>query len=310
MDKSKGAGKKTLMGGSLFSSGKGGVPQELEPLVPLQTAVSKAALSSSSVKTTADTEYEKLNDTNVTLPPPPVHAARLSSLMKALANAESSVNESIRARQELIAGLEKILEVNKSELEKEETLQSELSSRKTATENKKREVEDGIVRGMSSSGNDRAATTATGSAHSTENLDTNGDHGDVDDEGRPEYEALTPPPVEALTPPPMPEDGPSQNSIPEHADLSNLLAAMGGGLPPIDSAPATTTLTANTSTLVRPRSSSSGGVNGPGTSSAKKRKVNHEEEIEGLTSGGDAMEDLDDDVAALLRGQTGGQPGI
>ena len=44
VDKTKGPGKKTLMGNSLFGSGSSGsgMPKELESLGPLQIAVSKA----------------------------------------------------------------------------------------------------------------------------------------------------------------------------------------------------------------------------------------------------------------------------
>ena len=292
-DKSKGSGKKPLMGGSLFSSSKGSMPKELESLGPLQEAVSRATISSMSAKNTADTEYNKLNDATATLPPPPVHAARLSSLMKALANAETSVNESIKARKVLIAGLEKILELNKLELSKDETLIQELSSRRESTEAKKRDVEDKIMRGM--------ATTASASPDDTQPAGaTNGDHEEIE---RPEYEALTPPPVEALTPPSNAEphtQPEAEQSIPEDVDVTNLLANISGNPSAQPPPPAS-------STLARPRSSSSG-VNGmsSGGSSLKKRKMSHEDEELAAFAGGDAMDDLDDDVAELLRQEGGG----
>ena len=126
VDKTKGPGKKTLMGNSLFGSGSSGsgMPKELESLGPLQIAVSKASLAANASTQTADVEYEKLNEPNITLPSPPVHAARLSALMKALANAESSVAESIKARKALIEGLEKIVEAHASKQAEEERQQS------------------------------------------------------------------------------------------------------------------------------------------------------------------------------------------
>ena len=97
IDKAKGAtGKKTLMGGSLYnSSSSTGMPKELELLGPLQVAVTKSTISSRPLMEAANTEYSKLTDPDITLPSPPVHAARLSALMKALVSAESSVAESV-----------------------------------------------------------------------------------------------------------------------------------------------------------------------------------------------------------------------
>ena len=296
MDKAKGSGKKPLMGSSIFSSSTGSLPKELEPLKPLQEAVSKADLSSMAIKNTANHEYDRLNDPTATLPPPPVHAARLSSLMKALANAESSDSESIKARKALITGLEKILESNKTELAKEEAQHEEFSQRRISTEAKKREVEDGIMKGM-------AAPTSTSATLDPGHPSTSAANGDADEPERPEYEALTPPPVEALTPPPdagPPSQTEVEQSIPDDVDVTNLLANISGN-------PSAQPQPQASSTLARPRSSSSG-VNGSSLSgsSMKKRKMSHEDEELAAFAGGDAMDDLDDDVAELLRQEGGG----
>ncbi|KIW78432.1 hypothetical protein Z517_08268 [Fonsecaea pedrosoi CBS 271.37] len=153
VDKSKGSGgKKTLMGNSLFgsTSSSGAMPKELESLAPLQIAVTKETISARPAIDNAQNEYTKLNDPEAVLPSPPVHAARLSSLIKSLAAAESSVSASIKARKALIADLERILEINKTALAKDEETYLTLESRKTSTEAKKREVEDAIIRGLSS----------------------------------------------------------------------------------------------------------------------------------------------------------------
>ncbi|EXJ72548.1 uncharacterized protein A1O5_03694 [Cladophialophora psammophila CBS 110553] len=163
IDKSKGSGgKKTLMGNSLFgsSSSSGAMPKELETLAPLQIAVTKETISARPAIDNAQNEYAKLNDPEAVLPSPPVHAARLSSLIKSLAAAESSVSASIKARKALIADLERILEINKTALAKEEETYLTLESRRASTEAKKREVEDAIIRGLSS------AETASSSEHS------------------------------------------------------------------------------------------------------------------------------------------------
>ncbi|KAL4888010.1 RNA polymerase II-binding domain-containing protein [Aspergillus ambiguus] len=198
IDKSRSTGKKPPLGGSLFSSPSGSTPSELQPLVPLQTAVSKATVSSGASATAANAEYDKMHDPNTPLPTPPVHAARLSQLLKALSNAESSVSEVIKSRVALIEGLEKLLETNRSALSREQTLATQLSERKSETEAKKREVEDGIMRGLSAENN-----TPSWPDPATEGESV----------ARPEVEALTPPPVEALTPVGSPKQEPQEAAL-------------------------------------------------------------------------------------------------
>ena len=198
IDKSRSTGKKPPLGGSLFSSSSGSTPSELQPLVPLQVALSKATVSSGATATTANAEYDKMNDPNTPLPTPPVHAARLSQLLKALANAENSVSEVIKSRTALIEGLEKLLETNRSALSREQSLIAQLSERKSETESKKRKVEDGIMRGLSVEHN-----TATSSNDSVT-----------------EVEALTPPPVEALTPVGSPKHEPQDINEPQATEFT------------------------------------------------------------------------------------------
>lgn len=282
VDKAKGTGKKTLMGNSLFGSGSSGtgMPKELESLGPLQIAVAKAKLTTAASTQAADVEYEKLNDADVALPSPPVHAARLSALMKNLANAESSVAESIKARKDLIAGLEKILEDNRQQLAKDEETYLNLSSRKTSTEAKKREVEDGIMRGMSASAENSPANASP----------SNGDRGPSEsmaaEPERPDYEALTPPPAEALTPvgsPTLnafPEPLPMRTEAEDNLNVQEILATMSG--------------------VSRVRPASGQGMNG---TSAKRRKMSHGQDDFAANLGGmdGGLGDLDEDVAELLR---------
>lgn len=101
----------------------------------------------------ADQEYDRLTNPAVQAPPPPVHAARLSGLLKSLASAEGAVAESIKARRALIGSLDKMLEKNREMLQVEEGEESEIASRKTLIETKKREVEDGIMRGLAEESN-------------------------------------------------------------------------------------------------------------------------------------------------------------
>lgn len=178
------------LGGSLFGSTTS-IPSELQPLVQPQNNISRAESAARTLVNTANTEYAKMTDPAFPVPTPPVHAARLSSLLKNLASAEGAVNDSMKARQELIAGLEKLLESNKRKLAEDQTASADLSSRRATTESKKKEVEDGIMRGLKGEvfntplpGN--TVGSATGSA----------------DDGSPEMEAFTPPPpeVETFTP--------------------------------------------------------------------------------------------------------------
>jgi regulator of Ty1 transposition protein 103 len=264
IEKTRGT-KKTLMGSSLFtgSSSSGGVPKELETLVPLQTALSKANFTARPNLEIANTEYQKLNDPDAKIPSPPVHAARLSALMKSLATAESSVAESIKTRKALIEDLEKLLGVNQDALTKDETTYMDLSSRRISTEAKKREVEDNIMRGLS-------AEPSNGMKD---------DFGPMEPE-RPEAEAFTPP--EATTPIGSPSMKPEPDVLPDNPEVRDIIANM-------SAAPA----------RVRPGSSS-----GTGGTSAKKRKMSHDDYVPDLGEMGmdmPGMGGLDEDVDELLR---------
>jgi regulator of Ty1 transposition protein 103 len=308
IDKTRPAGKKPLMGGSLFgsSSGSGGLPRELETLAPLQLEVSKANLSTTSTTNTASTEYDKLNDPNAQLPAPPLHAARLSALLKSLATAESSVAQSVKARKALISELEKILETNRTSLTKDEANLEEVQTRKSAMETKRRDVEDNIRR-----------TANAESDGIYDNQGRSGTFAPVDKEtDRPEYEALTPP-IEASTPTgsptmdPQPDAGSEVQSEPRPADpepdrnpdVQNLLASMSSA-------------SASIPPRIKPSSHGGGmgmngfGGGGGGISSgnvSKKRKVGHQ------GSGGELPPgfglDLDEDVAEMIRQESGNTGG-
>ena len=300
LDKTRSSSKKPLLGGSLFSGSSGpSAPSEIEPLVPLQIAVSKAAATTLSAVPTADSEYDKLTDPSKPTPTPPVHAARLSALLKNLANAEGAVSESIKARRGLIAGLESIIETNRAALASEEAQKETLITRKNVIEAKKREVEDGIMRGLSAPSTPVVAHGSTISDPRTNGrviLSPN-DNASVEPE-RPDVEELTPPPPEPRTladspTTALPAAGPThiqQTPPPSHhapiapptagADLLSSLS-----MPPVRHYAGT------------PGSAGGGGM-------AKKRKV--DDDYPDFGSGEDAMADLDDDVAELLRAESGG----
>ncbi|THC92862.1 hypothetical protein EYZ11_007643 [Aspergillus tanneri] len=250
-----------------------GTPAELQPLVPLQVALSKAMVASSGSATAANTEYDKMHDPSVPLPTPPVHAARLSQLLKALANAESLVSEVIKSRTALIDGLEKLLETNRSALSKEQSLATQLSERKLETEGKKREVEDGIMRGLSAENSP------------SPNVGDPSNGGET--VSRPEVEALTPPPVEALTPVGSPKQRPEEG-VEDDPQATATFTLAGFTYPAGASVPGADLSSAIHSDI---QQDSSNGLY------AKKRKVTHGEEDYAQFAAGD----LDADVAELLK---------
>jgi regulator of Ty1 transposition protein 103 len=299
LDKQRSSGRKPLMGGSLFSQPGNSIPTELQPLAPLQTTSSKANSISTAATSNANTEYDKLMDPNTPVPTPPVHAARLSALLKTLANAEGAVAESIKAREALITGLEKILEMNKSTLAKEKTQFAQTTDRKNSIETKKREVEDGIMRGLS--------------AEEPSHVYGNGNSHD-DDADRPDVEALTPPPVESLTPTgspkrePVPE--PSAEPVPQQPLPPSSYAPPPSISPPASiAAPLSilSSLTVPSAPVQNRQQNSQSPTNGTGPSNMKKRKMSHPEDEFETFKGEDAMADLDADVAELLRQESGGR---
>ncbi|KAF1973824.1 DUF618-domain-containing protein [Bimuria novae-zelandiae CBS 107.79] len=186
IDRSR-SSKKPLgqLGGSLFSGSS--IPPELKPVEPLATALQKAELNAKPALTTANQDYEKLTDPNAPIPTPPMHAAALSGLVKKLALAENAVADSIKARQALVSGLEKLLETNRTKLSEEEAQITDLQTRKAAIENRKSQVEAAILQGLSAIETNKISTAplpgVTQPSHE-----------------RPDVEALTPPPMESFTP--------------------------------------------------------------------------------------------------------------
>ncbi|KAF2265345.1 DUF618-domain-containing protein [Lojkania enalia] len=178
--------RKPALGGSLL--GGSSVPPELSSVAPLATTLQKADVYAKPAIATANEEYAKLTSPNNTIPSPPMHAASLAALVKKLATAEGAVTESIKARQSLISGLEKLLETNRSKLASEESQAADLRSRKDAIESRKREVEDAILQGLSSA--ETAAISAAPLPMAA---------GGAPPE-RPNIEELTPPPMESFTP--------------------------------------------------------------------------------------------------------------
>ncbi|KAL8706118.1 MAG: hypothetical protein Q9201_000820 [Fulgogasparrea decipioides] len=302
LDKSRSGKKGGLLGGSLFSSGGGSnasAPAELQPLIPLQIAVSKATATTNPAISTANTEYDKLTDPEKPVPSPPVHAARLSALLKSLSSAESAVAESIKTRESLIDGLEKLLATTRSALDDEKAQLTTTQDRRKKIERKKTEVEDAIMRGGIVGTPSPAAENVNGKTTTTASP--------VEPE-RPKVEELTPPPpmTESFTPPPRQEASDGGN-LPQAENGTQRHLSTGVSLDH----------TTSSSTLSYPEVSCYQSPPPPpqqtptqpidpryGASSAKKRKL--DAEFEGFVGAGeDAMAGLDDDVAELLRKESG-----
>lgn len=294
LDKSRSTNKKSLLGGSLFSSGSGSVPSELASLVAPQNAISKLVLSTRTSINGANQDYDKLTDPLAAAPSPPVHAARLNGLLKTLANAEGAVAESIKARRALIEGLEKILSANRTALAADESQFAELTRRKEEIDAKKRDVEDSIMRGFSTSNPGTPAGAGNGSPAVVQSPTTPAPEPD-----RPEVEALTPPSFDALSPSGSPRDPSMANAeaVVQQDDSFYNDTQPAPALPPAPTPviPGADLLSSLSAAYARPLPSNGDSV--------KKRKLNHGDDFPDL--GGDAMDGLDDEVAEMLRNETG-----
>jgi regulator of Ty1 transposition protein 103 len=285
LDKSRSSTKK--LGGSIFSSNPSSIPKELEPLVSLQQTITKLVLSTKTSVNAASQDYDKLTDPSAVTPSAPVHAARLNGLLKTLANAEGAVAESIKARKVLIEGLEKILDTNRTALAVEETQLENLSNRRTEIDEKKKEVEDSIMRGFAPNSN---PSTPAGVGNGSPGVSQS------------PAQELDRPEVEALTPPGYPEP-PTHEPIPViDLDTSNGAEAISNALQnhqvPLQQYPSTASNVMSTISTAYARTPSSSGAG-----SAKKRKLSTNDDFPDL--GGDAMDGLDADVAEMLRRDSG-----
>ncbi|EME45645.1 hypothetical protein DOTSEDRAFT_71370 [Dothistroma septosporum NZE10] len=193
IDKAKGGkslGGGPRLGGSLFGGSGGGVATELDGINKSQTALSKAEAALSGVVNKADAEYEKMMDSNAPIPSAPVRAAKLRGLVKDLMASQKAIETSLSARQDLITGLEKLLESNRVKVTDEESKAAGLTAKIDEQEATIRLVEDAIMRGAS----EPPVSGMNGTPDGT-------------DPQRPETESFTPPPpeVETFTPPPQAE---------------------------------------------------------------------------------------------------------
>lgn len=143
--------------------------------------MTKLLLGTKSIVNTANQEYDKLLGPGSTAPSAPVYAARLSGLLKTLAQAEGAVDQCVKARRELVAALQKVLDSNRNALISEEDQLETFVRRRMEVEDKKTEVERAIMAGLP----DDEPYFSHGQ----------NDHPDPEPD-RPEVEELTPPPME------------------------------------------------------------------------------------------------------------------
>jgi regulator of Ty1 transposition protein 103 len=277
LDKTRSSGSKRI-GGSIFSNSNASpaVPSELAQLVEPQQTISQLVLSTKTSVNAANQEYDRVTDSSVRTPSAPVHAARLNGLLRVLANAEGAVAESIKARQVLIEGLEKILGANREALAAEQSLFAQLSTRRQETDAKKNEVEDSIMRGfapISNPGTPAIPDGNTGASHSPVTP--------VPEPDRPEVEALTPPGYPQLQHTEPVSDLHLNASNGSHNLAQTLVSPPSAG-----------------SDLLSSLSTSYGRPASGASNSAKKRKLAATNDFPDL--GDDALDGLDADVADML----------
>lgn len=173
------------LGGSLFGGGGSGAAPELEAVNKSQIALTKAESASKTPVLYANGEWVKATDPNAPMPSAPIRAAKLRGVLKSLMAAEHAVDASLKARQELLSGLEKLVESNRAKVAEDEANARDLRSKIDTMDATIKDVEDSIMQGTDTPTNGNGAG-----------------YGPPEPQ-RPEMERFTPPPpdVEALTPP-------------------------------------------------------------------------------------------------------------
>lgn len=332
MDRARGGGGtgeggigKAKLGGSLF----GGVPQELEGVGRKFAELGRTEAGKEGVVMSAQGEWTKLTDAANPLPTPPVHAARLSALMRSLATAQGAVEASIRARKDVLSELEKLVSSHRDKLAADAESMTDLSAKKEGIEAKKKEVEDGIMRGLSAPTSPAGVDTPPSAGLLTPLLNGNGNgNGEVAKEelSAPSPEGFTPPPTleaedlagqEALLStdpaapiqdptatehhPPLPTDFPQPSShptppIPDAATAANdFLASLSLPL-----ALPTATATSFTPTETGTVRQASGEVPSTVDPRLKRRKLSHKSEGDGGELGVEIGGVDEEGVAAML----------
>lgn len=312
------------------------IPPDFQPSISAAHHLQKHRNATKAAITNADQSYATSTSlSQSSIDPPPVQAALLSSLLKSLATAEGAVKESIRTRKAVIDSLNKILTSHIQSLEDDRSKAQVLGDRVKEVELRKQEVENSIMRELSS-------------GHSADGIDVANvpqgmklELGSTTPPGLPAAEDMTPPPVEDFTPPGSPSIAVTANENSILPFLSTSLSSTDPTsqiLPPlhptsIRSPPgpfATSPTSATTphsshfppgsAPLAHPEFAAAGakrdsmsafgtaavggeedGTGGGGGGGGGKRKKSAHEQDEDVLMDGDAIEGFDEDLRELLR---------
>ncbi|KAI9716389.1 MAG: Regulation of nuclear pre-mRNA domain containing protein 1B [Chrysothrix sp. TS-e1954] len=293
LDKERSSNRKPMLGGPLFSNNAAPAPPELEHITIRQVALSKASLSVSSSLSSANTEYEKILGSGQVSASLPVRAAQLSGLLRSLASAENLVNESLKARNTLVEGLQELLEQNRTKAEQERDQIDDVRKRKEKVEQDKNGVEDAIMQGLSSV--NVQGTVQEEDIEGPSLLEEDGDHSQWQEPSRPDVEPLTPPPQESTTPPFDPLE-PQLPSVVQSASPEPLISQKADSADAfLNSRPLTADPRRAKTRLHYDSSTAKNGI----APNIKRRKTSHDEEFGGFGNA-NALEGLDDEVVGML----------
>jgi len=170
VDKAKGKG---LIRGGKSIAGPA-IPPELSSLISLHNTLSSLVTHAAQTQSTASTAYSSLLQSDH-LPSPPIYLPRLGQLLKSLNESKEATLAVVKARTDLVKALESLLDKQKRELTKSQTLLSDIDEQVKSVQMTRDEVQS-LLNGGTNQG-ERSTT--------------------------PEVE---PPVVEALTPPPSTEE--------------------------------------------------------------------------------------------------------
>ena len=293
---------------------------ELEHLASLQWASSKAKLAFKSAHKSLDDEYRSLHLSQADALPPPEHAARLNALHKNLGLAEVELTKSIHATKSVTQELRKLLHENERADEEAQALAKTLASQQGETEQRKHVIEDAIMRGLAPPR--RPSSPGVKTQESKVKVETHDGNNDEETEEpeRPEMEPLTPPPAENFNAPSEPvQTYVRANDI--EGDRNNRSTTPTDSIPPwLDgSSPVSDPrmrgqyfnmpqqFEQQTSTNKRPSEVDVAAIR-ERMDAPKRRKTSGYSPTtptgkgyeEALFAGGDAMEDLDDEVKGML----------
>lgn len=236
-----------------------------------QQSVTKLSLPAKTAVSSANQEYDKLMGPDAVVPSAPVYAARLSGLLKTLAQAEGAVEQCVKARRTLVGELQKLLDANRTALLADEAQMDVFEQRRAEAEDRKTEVERAIMAGLP---NDEPYMTVP---HNGGELDGTGDDPAplAPEPDQPEVEALTPPSVEPDSPgQQQQQQEPAMTGLPDMGVLSSLAARYG---------------------------SASGSVPTSAANGSKKRRLDDEDDFPDI-----GVDGIDADVAETLRRDSSG----